>query len=133
MFFLQGKQLIYRIEFLILDAGAGILFTEAEDSLLFQFFADAVGSFITVGNRIRDALSLFIQQHKVHCPCINTEGYWSVSKPCAFRNAFFDMFQKTFNIPAQVSVLLDQPVFKAVDLFQLQNAVFKISEDMSAG
>ena len=74
----QRRQLIRRVEGLVLDARAGVVLGKGQPGG--QCVAHALGALVAVGDGIAQTLAVFIQQHKVHGPGVNADGGGGVAR-----------------------------------------------------
>ena len=95
-----------------------------------QHLPDAVGSFIPVGHRVTDALTGLVQQHKIHRPSVDAHGGRRKACGAAGGHAVDDLGGEGVHIPAEMPVFAGNPVFKTVDLLQLDAPVLHPADDV---
>ena len=79
VFVFQRRQLIRRVEGLVLDARAGVMLGKGQPGGG-QCVAHALGALVAVGDGIAQALAVLVQQHKVHGPGVNADGGGGVAR-----------------------------------------------------
>ena len=113
VFFLQRRQLVDGVELLELDAGAGVMLRKGNG----QRLPDTVGALVPVGHRVPDALTGFVQKHKVHRPGVDAHGDRRKACGAAGGHAVDDLGGEGVHIPAKMPVFAGNPVFKTVHFF----------------
>ena len=128
MLIFQRRELVGRVERLVLDAGAGIVFGKGKG--WFQRFAYPGGAAVPVGDGIADDLPLSVQQHKVNGPGVDAHGGGRVAGGFAGAQAFEHAVPQCLQVPAQVPVFFNQAVFKAIHFVQRHAPVLHSADDM---
>ena len=130
LFHFQGHKLVDGIEDRFLDACAGIEFVLGDD--LVYFLVHPLGAPVPVSNRVADALSALVQQHKVHPPGVHAHADGNLAKFPAFLQAQLDLREQFVHIPDILAVFLHHPIGEAVHFLQYHPSVFQMSQDMAA-
>ena len=122
--------MVNRVERLVLDAGTGVKFCKRQNGL--QFLPHGGSAAIAVSNGIPDRGTIGIQKQKVNSPGINTDRCGRIACIVGGFQPLDHILNQAFHIPAKVTVLFNQAVFKAVDFMQGHNTMLHGANNVPA-
>ena len=130
MFFLQGHELVDRVEELLLDAH---LFVEelCGDGFIYDR-VHALCAPVVVGDRVADKLVIFIEKDKIDGPGVDADRLRDLPERFQGLEATEDSGPEVVHVPAVMPVLMDLLIVEAEDLFKDDFSVFHAAKDVAA-
>ena len=125
-----SHQLINRIEWLLLNAGAQIKFLLTDHFI--NFLIQPLCSVITVSDCITNPLILCIQKHKIYRPGVYADTLRKFSEFRTFFHSGNNLSKQLIHIPGKMPVLHFHSVSETVYFFQNHFSLFPVSQDQSS-
>jgi hypothetical protein len=125
---LQSHELVEGVEGLALDAAGAVEGARLHDAV--EAFGHAFGAGVAVGHRVAYERARAVDEDEVDAPGVDAHGFGHHAAALAGAQAFQDALVERFDVPAVVAVAADLDVVEAVDLFQMDDAVFDVADDV---
>ena len=122
--FFYSHQLINGIKALLLNTGSCVKLCLRYKPI--HCFVDVLCSVIPVGNRISKHFVVFIQQDKVHSPCVNSHTVRNFSHFQTLFHACKYFLKKSVHIPHLMTCFFCHAVWKAIDFLKHHLSIFHV-------